>query len=75
MTCFDLNGGANISDYDVYRDYSMHGGIGFSEYKLKKILENYFDIIEFRKMQELNNSNVYSKDFLWAILMRKKVKL
>lgn len=74
MTCFDLNGGANISDYDVYRDYSMHGGIGFSEYKLKKILEGYFDIIEFRKMNESNNPNIYGKDFLWVILMRKKIK-
>ncbi len=73
MTCFNLNGGANISDYDVYRDYSMHGGIGFSEYKLKKILENYFDIIEFREMQESNNTNVYGKEFLWAILMKKKI--
>jgi hypothetical protein len=46
----------------------MHGGIGFSEYKLKKILENYFDIIEFRKMQESNNPNVYGKEFLWKYL-------
>ena len=45
MTCFNLDGGANISDYDVYRDYSMHGGLGFSEYKIKKILSHYFDII------------------------------
>lgn len=31
MTCFNLDGGANITDYDVYRDYSMHGGLGFSK--------------------------------------------
>lgn len=72
MTCFDLNGGANISDYDVYRDYSMHGGLGFSEYKLRNILESYFEIIEFRKMKESNNSEIYGKDFLWVVLMRKK---
>lgn len=52
MTCFNLNGGANISDYDVYKDFSMQGGIGFSEYKLKRILETYFEIIEFREMIE-----------------------
>lgn len=72
MTCFDLDGGANISDYDVYRDYSMHGGIGFSEYKLRKILETYFEIIEFRKMKESNNIDMYGKEFLWAVLMKKK---
>ena len=52
MICFNLKGGANISDYDVYRDNSMHGGLGFSEYKLKTILEPYFEIIEFREMIE-----------------------
>jgi SAM-dependent methyltransferase len=72
MTCFNLDGGANISDYDVYRDYSMHGGLGFSEYKLKKILETHFNIVEFRKMQESNNPDVFGKDFLWVALMTKK---
>lgn len=74
MTCFDLEGGANISDYDVYREYSMCGGLGFSEYKLKKILGSYFEIIEFRKMKESSNSQIYGKNFLWAVLMRKKYK-
>ncbi|MEG0611455.1 MAG: class I SAM-dependent methyltransferase [Clostridium sp.] len=72
MTCFNLDGGANISDYDVYRDYSMHGGLGFSEYKLRKILEVYFEVIEFRKMQESNNLEVFGKEFMWAVLMKKK---
>ncbi|MGG5461124.1 class I SAM-dependent methyltransferase [Clostridium sp. B9] len=73
MTCFDLEGGANISDYDVYRDYSMHGGLGFSEYKLKTILESHFKIIEFRKMKESKDPNIYGKDFLWVVLMKKKL--
>lgn len=72
MTCFNLKGGANISDYDVYRDYSMHGGLGFTEYKLKKILEPYFEIIEFREMKESYNDNVFGKSFLWTVLMKKK---
>lgn len=72
LTCFDLNGGANISDYDVYRDYSMHGGIGFSEYKLKKILETYFEIVEFREMKEIADCSMLGKDFSWAVLMKKK---
>lgn len=72
MNCFNLNGGANISDYDVYRDYSMHGGLGFSEYKLKTILETYFDIIEFREMKEIQGEHMLGKSFLWTVLMRKR---
>lgn len=73
MTCFNLDGGANISDYDVYRDYSMHGGLGFSEYKIKTILNNYFDILDFRKMKETDNVKIFGKDFMWVILLKKKV--
>jgi SAM-dependent methyltransferase len=72
MICFNLKGGANISDYDVYRDNSMQGGMGFSEYKLKAILEPYFEIIEFREMIESDNENVFGKSFLWAVLMKKR---
>lgn len=72
MTCFNLEGGANITDYDVYRDYSMHGGLGFSEYKIKTILKSYFDICELRKMNESDNPDVFGKDFMWVILMKKR---
>jgi len=72
MICFNLKGGANISDYDVYKDNSMHGGMGFSDYKLKAILEYYFEIIEFREMMEADNEEVFGKSFLWTVLMRKK---
>jgi SAM-dependent methyltransferase len=72
MTCFNLDGGANISDYDVYRDHSMHGGLGFSEYKLRSILDSYFEIIEFREMKESNDENIFGKSFLWTVLMKKK---
>lgn len=73
MTCFNLDGGANITDYDVYRDYSMHGGLGFSEYKIKTILNSYFDIREFRKMKETNNVDAFGKNFMWVILMKKRI--
>ena len=72
MICFNLKGGANVSDYDVYRDNSMHGGMGFSEYKLKAILDPYFEILEFREMVESADENVYGKSFLWTVLMKKK---
>jgi 2-polyprenyl-3-methyl-5-hydroxy-6-metoxy-1,4-benzoquinol methylase len=72
MICFNLKGGANISDYDVYKDNSMHGGMGFSDYKLKIILESYFEIVEFREMIEADNEEVFGKSSLWSVLMRKK---
>ena len=72
MTCFNLDGGANITDYDVYRDYSMHGGLGFSEEKIKAILKPYFDIKEFRRMKESDNPEIFGKNFMWVILMKNK---
>lgn len=71
MTCFDTTGGADITDYDVYRDLSMHGGLGFSEEKIKTILNRYFKIIRFRKMQKQIGTGLYGEDFLWVILMQK----
>jgi 2-polyprenyl-3-methyl-5-hydroxy-6-metoxy-1,4-benzoquinol methylase len=72
LTCFNLKGGANISDYDVYRDFSMHGGLGFSERKIKAVLEPYFTIIEFREMREITDNSLFGKEFCWAILLKKK---
>lgn len=72
LTCFNLKGGVNISDYDVYREASMQGGLGFSEVKMKKVLEPYFEIIEFREMKELNDESTFGKDICWTVLMKKK---
>ena len=51
LSCFNRNGGADISDYAVYRNGSLHGGRGYSDQKLRSVLEDYFDIVEFRKMK------------------------
>lgn len=72
LTAFNLKGGANISDYDVYRDFSMHGGIGFSEFKLKAILSPYLQIVELREMKEISDNSLFGKEFCWAALMKKR---
>ncbi len=72
MTCFTPDGGANITDYDVYRECSMKGGLGFTEEKIKRILNHYFDIVEFRKMENSDNPKIFGKDFMWVILMKQK---
>lgn len=52
----------------------MHGGLGFSEFKLKTILEPYFKIIGFREMMDSIDENVFGKSFMWTVLMKKKIR-
>ncbi len=42
--------------------------------KIKIILNNYFNIIDFQKMKETDNVKTFGKDFMWVILMKKKSK-
>ena len=44
-----------------------------SSFKIKTILNNYFDILDFRKMKETDNVKIFGKDFMWVILLKKKV--
>lgn len=77
LTCFasgcqDQGGGSEISDWEVYRERSLKGGLAFSEEKLKKLFCNDFKVIELRKMQELGQeAKVFGKSFLWAVLLKK----
>jgi hypothetical protein len=72
MTCMDLEAGAAISDYDAYRDFSMHGGMGFSEEKLRRVLFPFFQIERFWKMQAPSDPGIFGMPFLWAVWMTKK---
>ncbi|ABR47932.1 Methyltransferase type 11 [Alkaliphilus metalliredigens QYMF] len=74
LVCFNLKGGANLSDHDVYKKSSMAGGLGYSDIKLKKILGTYFEIVEFREMRECADNALYGKDICWSILMRRLAK-
>lgn len=73
LVCFNLKGGANLSDFDVYRDYSMKGGLGFSEFKLKEVLSPFFEIMEFREMKKEKTKELYGEDILWTVLMKKRM--
>jgi len=72
LTCFNLDGGANISDYDVYKKETMAGGLGYSEKKLVKVLEQYFEVIEIRKMKDMTCGQYYGLSICWAVTMRKR---
>ncbi|MGG0187610.1 SAM-dependent methyltransferase [Bacillus rhizoplanae] len=77
LTCFatgelDEKNGSEISDWDVYRGWSLQGGIAYSEEKLRDVFQD-FEIIELRKMKEIRQPNeVFGESFLWTALFRKK---
>lgn len=74
LTCFVQGGefgGANISDWEVYKDLSLKGGLGFTEEKLRIIFKD-FEEIEIRRMKELNQSiDLFGISGLWTALFRK----
>lgn len=71
LTCFNLKGGKNLTDRDVYRKSSMQGGMGYSEYKLRTILAQYFEIVEFKEMEEIKDGDQFGVNICWTVLMRK----
>lgn len=74
LVCFNLNGGTNVSDYEVYEQKSMKGGLGFSEEKLRKILTPYFDVTDMRVMNT-EMDNAFGTELCWAVTMKKKIML
>lgn len=77
LTCFaagelDERNGSEITDWDVYREWSLKGGLAYSEEKLKEIFYD-FEVVELRKMKQIEQPNeVFGEPFLWAALFKKK---
>ncbi|WNF21175.1 class I SAM-dependent methyltransferase [Mesobacillus jeotgali] len=75
LTCFVQGGelgGADISDWEVYRRKSMHGGLGFTDEKLKGIF-HHFTPVEIRKMRDLNSeTEKFGTSALLAALFKNK---
>ncbi|MGF7050708.1 SAM-dependent methyltransferase [Paenibacillus sp. DS2015] len=71
---FTENGGAEeTSDYDVYKERRMLGGMAFSQEKLQYLLSDYFELIEIRHMKDCEESNeLFGVPFMWASIWRKK---
>jgi 2-polyprenyl-3-methyl-5-hydroxy-6-metoxy-1,4-benzoquinol methylase len=69
LTCFNPNGAAPLSDYTVYQEGSMNGGMGYTEQKLKAVLADYFEILEFRQMKEIKDGDLFGEDFLWCVFI------
>ncbi|MBM7691440.1 SAM-dependent methyltransferase [Peribacillus deserti] len=74
ITCFIRGGelgGAEITDWDVYRLGSLRGGLGFTEAKLRAIFKD-FEVIEIRRMKDINDENIFGKPDLLTALFRYK---
>lgn len=78
LTCFapgyaEIGGALEISDWEVYQERSMKGGQAYSKEKLLDLLEDSFELIEFRQMIPCKDSDEkFGVPFLWASLWRKK---
>lgn len=73
IVCFNPDGAANTSDWDVYKERSLKGGIGYTEQRLKEIFEKDFYIKDFRRMKKIAESqDLFGEDFLWTSLMQIK---
>ncbi len=77
LTCFaagdlDERNGSEITDWDVYRGWSLQGGLAYSEEKLRGIFKE-FEVIEIRKMKQIDQPNtMFGESFLWTALFKKK---
>ncbi|MDR4904773.1 class I SAM-dependent methyltransferase [Bacillus mycoides] len=76
ITCFVQGGelgGADITDWEVYKLQSLKGGLGFTDAKLRVIFRD-FSEVEIRRMKEIKQSNkVFGVSGLWTALFMKKL--
>ncbi|WP_408011617.1 class I SAM-dependent methyltransferase [Pseudalkalibacillus sp. A8] len=72
ITCFSAGDmGAEISDWEVYRQQSMKGGLGYTEEKLKEVFRD-FGVLDFRKMKDIQQpADTFGVPFLWTGLFQK----
>ncbi|MFD3448888.1 class I SAM-dependent methyltransferase [Microbacteriaceae bacterium 4G12] len=76
ITCFVQGGelgGADITDWEVYKIQSLKGGLGFTDEKLRVIFRD-FSEVEIRKMKEIKQSDkLFGVSGLWTALFMKKL--
>ncbi len=71
LTCFSPDLCSSPEDWMVYESGKMSSGIGYSETRLRAILQPFFKILEFRPMKELpDDTGLFSLKGLWTVLMK-----
>jgi hypothetical protein len=64
-------GGAVVSDWEVYRSRSLHGGLGYNKTQLERIFSDLHSV-EIRKMKDMDESQqMFGISELMAALFRK----
>ena len=62
-----------MTDWEVYEEGTMNGGLAFSEEKIKYLLSEYFECVEFRALEKPANEEVFGVLFLWGSLWKKRI--
>lgn len=71
LVCFAPGGGCDYSDFQVYENRTLLGGLSYTEDSIHRIFSKWFDILSFRKMKEQpDDTGLFGKDFLWSISMK-----
>ena len=73
MVCFKKENGSGLTDKEVYRNWSIKGGLGYDKEELTDFFGNEFTFLEFREMKNVDNDpNLFGLPLFWTILMQKK---
>ena len=71
MTCFDTPGGQPVEDWEIYERGLMPPGIGYTEDRLRDILQGFFEVLELRPMMVCHaNADLLGMPGLWTVLMK-----
>lgn len=77
ITCFienGIQGGSVMTDWEVYRERSLKGGLGYTPEKLTMIFKD-FQVVEIRRMQDIEQPNeCFGISELWTALFQKNSK-
>lgn len=79
LTCFATGHGGeggpvrDMTDWDVYREGTMNGGLAFTERKLQQLFSGRLRNVQMRKMKPLPaESGLFGVSFLWTSLWMKE---
>jgi SAM-dependent methyltransferase len=71
LICFRPEGGSGLTDREVYEQWSLGGGLGYTEEQLRSLWDKPpFSVVTLRQMRS-GLSERFGRDFLWTMLARK----
>jgi len=75
LVCFRPEGGGGATDRQVYENWSLGGGLGYPQERLRALWDaEPFSVEVLRQMRDCGEQGpVFGRDFLWALLATKAV--